>query len=115
MATMRHLPYPRPLVAGEVVHDYDIAGLEFGHKHLLDIGFGGDAVDWSIEYEWRGNSGGSQAGDEGGRLPMAMRYADPQPLTTATAPVAPCHVRRGPGSVNEETLTSQKRRALLTA
>ena len=35
----------RSLVAGEVVHDDEVAGPEFRHEHLVDIGLEGVPVD----------------------------------------------------------------------
>jgi hypothetical protein len=36
-------------VAGEIVHDHDVAGLQRRREKLLDIGFEGRRVDRAIE------------------------------------------------------------------
>lgn len=48
-----HCPDPWPLVAGQVVHDHDVAGVKLGQQHLLDIGFKTDAVDRPVDDEGR--------------------------------------------------------------
>lgn len=37
------------LVAAEIVHNHDVAGLPFGNEKLFDIGLERDAVDRPIE------------------------------------------------------------------
>lgn len=97
-----HLAHLRPLVAGQIVHDHDVARPEFGHENLVDIGLEGDAVDRPVEHEGRGDAAAAQSGNEGGRLPVPVRHADPQPLATGASAMPPRHVRRGPGLVDED-------------
>ena len=37
------------LVAAEIVHDDDVAGLKLRHENLLNIGAEAFAVDWAVE------------------------------------------------------------------
>ena len=76
----------RPLVAGEVVHDDDVAGPEFGNKELLDIGFERDRVDGAVEYERRNEAVKAEAADEGCRFPMAVRDGSYQPFPLGARP-----------------------------
>ena len=90
-----------PLVAGQVVHDDDVAGEQFGDEHLLDIGLEGVAVDRAGQDEGRDHAAHGQGADEGGRLPVAVREAHAQPLTLRAATVGAGHVGLGPGLVDE--------------
>ena len=47
----------RPLMTGEVVHDDDVAGPEFGHEHARDVGLEARPVDGSIDDERRDDAG----------------------------------------------------------
>ena len=38
------------LMARQIVHNHDVAGADFGHQHLLDIGLEGIAVDRTVEH-----------------------------------------------------------------
>ena len=44
--------HPRSLVAGQVVHDDDVAGRQFRHEPLVDIGLDRVAVDRPVERHW---------------------------------------------------------------
>ncbi len=48
-----HFPHPWPLVAGQIVHDDDVAGPKLGQQYLLDICFENDAVNRSVDDERR--------------------------------------------------------------
>jgi hypothetical protein len=62
-------------MARQIVHDHDVAGAEFRHQHLLDIGLKGITVDWTIEHHRCGEAGEAKAGDKGCGLPMPLRDA----------------------------------------
>lgn len=106
-----HLAHPRAFVTGQIVHGHDVARPEFGHEHFVDIGLEGDAVDRSVEHEGRGDAVAMQFGDEGGRLPVPMRDADPEPLAAQAASVTARHVGRCPGFVDEDEPLGGRERA----
>ncbi len=81
-----HLTQARPLVARQVVHDDDVAGTQFRNQDLLDTGLEGVAVDWPVEHLGSNEAANGQRTDEGRRLPVAMRYADPKPLAARQPP-----------------------------
>ena len=91
-----------PLVAGQVVHDDDVALAQFGNEDALDIGLEGVAIDWAVEHEGRDHATGGQAGDESRRFPVAMRDADAQAFAAAAAAVGARHFGRSPGLVDED-------------
>ena len=91
-------------MAGQVVHDDDVAGLEFGNEELFDIGFERDRVDGPVEDEWRNEAFKTQAGDEGCRFPMAMWDGSSQSFAFGRAPKAARHIGGGPGLVDEDQL-----------
>ena len=75
-----HRAHPRGLVAGEIVHDDDVARAQPGDQDLLDVGFEGAAVDRAVEHERRDHAARAQAGDESRRLPVAIRDGHAQPF-----------------------------------
>lgn len=84
------------LVAGEIVEDDDVAGRERGAELLFDpLGEAG-AIDWLIEHEGRIDPVAAQRGDEGHRLPMAIRHLGMEPLTDRRPTPERCHVGLGP-------------------
>jgi hypothetical protein len=96
-----HRPDLWPLVAGQVVHDDDVAGSELGDKNPLDIGLEGLAVDRPREHEGRDHAAEREGRDDGGRLPVPVRHADPQPFAAPGAAMGAGHVRLRPGLVDE--------------
>jgi len=88
-------------VAGEIVHDDDVAGLKFGHEHLGDIGFEGIPVDRPVQHPRRNEAARRQRADEGRGFPMPMGDADLQPLATQAASMTARHVGRGPRLVDK--------------
>ena len=85
-------------MAGEIVHDDDVAWPELGDEHLLDVGLEGVAVDRAVEHQGRDNAVEAQAGDEGRGLPVAVRNAGEPAFTMLTtapsADVEPYHDRQ---------------------
>ena len=79
-------------VAAEIVDDDDVAWLEGGDEDLLDIGQEALAVDRSVEQPWRIDAVMAESGDEGQRLPAAVRDARLQPLSrmVPSRGAAPC-------------------------
>ena len=89
-------------MAGEVVHDHDVARLQIGDEDLADIGLEPVAVDWAVQHHGNHNAVEPQSGNEGRRLAMAVRVPHAQPFTTSAATVAAHHVRGRPGFVDED-------------
>ena len=56
-----------PLVAGQIVHDDDVALAQLRHEDALDIGREGEPIDRTVEHERRDHAACGQAGDEGRR------------------------------------------------
>ncbi len=96
-----HGAHPRPLVAGQVVHDHDVACLQLGDEDACDVGLERLAVDRAVEDEGRDEPARAQPGNKGRGLPVSMRYADPQALPARGSSVAPGHVGGSPGLVDE--------------
>ena len=95
-------PHTRALVAGQIVHDHDVALTKIGDENVLHPGFEDRPVDRAVDDKRGDDAAVAQAGDEGGRLPMPVRHAHPQPLATPTAAVASGHVGAGPTLVHED-------------
>ncbi len=93
--------YRHPFVARQVVHDDHVAGLEFGHQHLGDIGFEPVAVDRPVEHHRCDHAGHTQARDQRRRFAMTMREAHAQPFALRAPTMASAHVRSGPRLVDE--------------
>ena len=89
-------------VAGEVVHDDDIAGPQLGHEEPGDIGSEDFAVHRFVDNEGGDNAFGGQAGDEGGDLPVTAGRVTSDPLALGAPAVAPHHVGRHAGLVDED-------------
>src|SRR3954453_7531408 len=90
------------LVARQVVHDDDVSRAHLRDENLLDVYLEGVAIDRTVEHERDDQAGEPQPGDEGGRLPVTVRHARPQALAPERPSVAPGHVGRGPGLVDED-------------
>jgi hypothetical protein len=89
-------------VAGQVVHDDDVALAQFGNKDALDLALEGIAIDRAVEHEGSDHAARGQAGDESGCFPVAVRDADTQAFAAAAAAVGASHVGRSPGLVDED-------------
>ena len=92
----------RTLVAAQVVHDDDVAWLEFRNQDLLHIGFECIPVDRPVQHERRDHPAQAQTGDESRGLPVPMRHGRPQTLAFGRPTVAAGHVGLGPGFVDED-------------
>jgi hypothetical protein len=74
------LPYGVALMAAEIVHDHDVAGLKNGRQLLLGVRQKACAVDRPVEDARRGEPVQAQRADEGQRSPTARRLPfGPQP------------------------------------
>lgn len=72
-------------MGAEIDHHHHVAWQKLGNENLFHIGLERHGVDRAVEYYGCDHAGGSQAGDKGGRLPVAAR-----------------HVRGSPGLVDED-------------
>jgi hypothetical protein len=68
------------LMAAEILHDDDIACPQFWNENLIDIGLERAPVDRPIENHRCDHARQAQVGDEGRRLPVAVRDGGTQPL-----------------------------------
>lgn len=91
-----------PKGASTHVHDDDVARLEFRDEHPGHVSLEGVTVDGAVEHEGRSDPGQAQARHEGCGLPVPVRHACPEPLSSGRPAVAPCHVGRSPGFVDED-------------
>jgi hypothetical protein len=90
------------LVAGKIVEDDDVAGLELGHKILPDI-LGEDCPVHGLINDERGNDPvAGEPGEECGYFPVASRGIAANALSAWTASVASDHVRGDAGFVEED-------------
>ena len=92
----------RPFVAGEVVHDHDIARRERGHEELLDILKKARPVDRLIEHTGGIDPVAAKGGKEGHRLPVTVRHFGVEPLALGCPATQRGHVGLGPGFINED-------------
>lgn len=90
------------LVAGEIIHDDDVAWLEHRHQLLLDIGAEALAVHRSVEDTGCCKPIASQGAQECQRAPVAMRCKCPQSLAFWTPAPDRRHVGLNPGLINED-------------
>jgi len=91
----------RPLVAGEVVHDHDVARRERGHEELLDILKKARPVDRLIEHAGGVDPVAAKSGKEGHRLPVTIGHLGMEPLAFGCPAAQRRHVGFRPGFVNE--------------
>ena len=89
------------LVAAEIVHDHDVAGVQSGHQRILDVGAELNTVDRPVEEDGSCDAVLSKCCQEGQGLPFAKGRLGEKPLTASTAPTARCHVSLSPGFVEE--------------
>ena len=88
-------------MAAEIIHDHQIAWPEGGDQHFFDIGFEPFGVDRAIEQPGRLDAIMAKRGEEGLRLPVAMRNLGHEPLSAQRPSPQRRHVGFGPGLVDE--------------
>jgi hypothetical protein len=88
-------------VAGEIVHDHQIARLERWDQRLLDISLEGFGVDRTIEHPGRLDAILAKGGEEGHGFPMAMGYFGHQPFSARRPSPERLHVGFRPGLIDE--------------
>lgn len=83
------------LVAGQVVGNDDVPGVERGAQELTHPGQEHLSVHGAIDHQRGSHTIMAQASNERGGLPMPMRGRSHAALAAPGAPVAACHVRAG--------------------
>ena len=88
-------------MAGEIVHDHDIARRERGHEELLDIIEEARSVDGLIQHAWGIDAVATKGCEERHRFPVTVRHFGMKPLALGCPATQRCHVGLGPGLVDE--------------
>ncbi len=88
-------------VAGQIVQDDDVTWPQRRTELLLDPLGKACAIDWLIKHERRVDPVAAQGGDEGHRLPMAIRHLGVEPLAFGCPATQRGHVGLGPGLVDK--------------
>ena len=89
-------------MAGEVIHDDDVAGLQDRSEELLDVSDEDFSVDRTVECQRRDHAVHPQSRYEGRRLAVAVGHALAQALAPGATAMRPRHVGCGPGLVDED-------------
>lgn len=90
------------LMAAEIVENDDVARSQGRHESLFDPGLKDSAVHRAVEHVWRDDAVVSQSGQEGQRLPMAMRYLGQVGLAALTPTMCAGHIGLHPGLIDED-------------
>jgi len=88
-------------VAAEVVEDDDVPGPQGGAQKLPHPGQEQFAIHRPVCDQGRRQLIVPQTRNQGGRLPIAIRGRSDAALTSGGAAIAPRHVGRGPGFIDE--------------
>ena len=88
-------------MAGQIVHDDDIARAQGRGEDLFDIGAEDVAVHGAIEDIGGGDAGGAQTGDESGGFPVTVGHRGQQAQASGAPARAPGHVGCCRGLVEE--------------
>jgi hypothetical protein len=91
----------RPLVAGEIIHDHDVARRERGYEELFDILKEARPVDRLIEDTGSIDPVAAQGREEGHRLPVTIGHFGMEPLALGCPATQRGHIGFGPSLVNE--------------
>lgn len=91
----------RSLVAGEIVHDHDVARRERRYEELLDIRKEAYCVDWLIKDARCIDPVAAQGGQERHCSPMPVRNFGVQPAALGRPATQRRHVGFRPGFVDE--------------
>ena len=93
------------LVAAEIVEDHDVPGLQCGAQKLSHPGQEQFAIHGPVRDHGSGQLIVPQTSDKGGRLPIAIGSRSDASLPSGRAAIAPRHVCRGPGFIDEHELS----------
>jgi hypothetical protein len=89
------------LAAAKVVEHDNVSRQEGWAEEILDVGKEDFPVHRPIGEHRSSQPLVAQGGDKGRRLPMSEGRRSDAPPTFRSAPIAPCHVGRGPCFINE--------------
>ena len=92
----------RHLVGRQVIEHDNVARDEGWHEQALDPSGEGRAVHGAVDQHRRGQPVEPQSGDEGCRLPVAVRDRRPAALAAWAAAAQARHLGRSPGLVDED-------------
>jgi len=101
------------LVGGQIIHRDDLPGRECRHQALFEIAEEDFAVHRGVDNKRSGDAVVTQAGDERGHLPVAVRNLCDEPLAARAASARPGHIGRSAGLVDEDELLRIKLLLLL--
>lgn len=89
-------------VAGEIVHDHQVAGTKRGDKLLLDIGPKHVAVHRSIHHQRRRDTIDTEPCDQCRRLPMTVGNLGHQAMTAGSPAASTGHLGIGTRFIDED-------------
>ena len=96
------LAHRSSLMTSEIVQNDNVARSQGWDENLVDIEPERLAVDGTGEQPWRIDAVVPESGEEGHRLPSAVRNLRAKPATTKSPPPQRRHVGFGPGLVDED-------------
>jgi hypothetical protein len=89
------------LVAGQIVHDDNVARAQGWGEDLLNVAAEDVTVHGAIEHVRGGDAGGAQAGHKGGGFPVTVGHRRQQAQAAGTPAKPPRHVGGRRGLVEE--------------
>ena len=103
---VKSLAHPGTFVAGEIVADHEITGLQRRCQHFTDVFQEGSGIDGSVE-EHRGiDAVLPERSDKGVGVPMSVRRVIDAPFGTEASPVKANHLCVHSGFIDEHELTA---------
>src|ERR1700726_4976401 len=97
-----HIANCLAFVRAEIVEDHDIPRLQSCDQYFFDIKTEALGVDRAIEDPWRVDTVMPKGGQEGHRLPMAIRHLGVEPLPASAPAAQRGHIGLGPSFVDED-------------
>ena len=89
-------------VGGEVVQDYNVAGVQFRAEHVLQICTEDLGIDCAFDQKGCDHAIAAQGADHRGTAPVSVRHVRDQALVLLAASVQPSHLRVQSGLVDED-------------
>ena len=89
-------------VTRQIVHNHHIALAKFRNEYLFNERLENVAVNRAVHDRRTTHTADAQRSDKRCGFPVAMRYFVDQTLAARCATSQPCHVRLGPGLINED-------------
>jgi len=97
-----HIANGLAFVRAEIVEDHDIPRLQSCDQYFFDIKTEALGVDRAVEDPWRVDTVMAKCGQEGHRLPMAIRHLGVEPLPASAPAAQRGHIGLGPSFVDED-------------